>query len=583
MHSVLITLPVFFICIISSLTATAKSKIEIFSQTRKSVVQIKGFETPEMHNRSFFKRGSGYIVSEDGLIVTNHHMVEDNEGLIVYIRDRDKIDTLPAFVVTENEDLDIAILKVESDNLTPLKFENPENLKQGEEILVMGYPVASAKTDDMILTWGIISSTTQDSSIQTTATINPGNSGGPAINMEGKIVGTVFAKYVGLSVEASGFLRNNKYVLQEIEKAKEELNSEDQEFFDDENEKKAYFNLCKAQAIIFGIRNTDMLEDKIEIAQDAIHIGKKAVEADGSYYRAYYFLISYYLKKALYHCENYEKRLANNTISQITPLLNEAKTLTKDKDYLEFHDGLSVIVDGIWDEEEIDCSEWRDRVDVLEEFEEEQENRFDEFMDYIRYGERPDRLAKALIEQSGFGFGGGLPNNVGVPMEVSYTNFLLNSGGIPENIALPRTQIEIGAELYPKFNVHTRFVMISDESTILAGHIGGIEIGATASFFHVSFNVQGKDNIYLMPSIRAGFHFNKPTSYDYTDYTIKFEVIKYQDIDNDPYSDNNGVYDVTGVMFGFRQRVYEHFSFTAGLIVINPDRSMFNIGMNYRF
>ena len=137
--------------------------------------------------------GSGVIMSEDGYIITNNHVVEDAEQVMVQLSDGTQ---MPAEIIGTDEQTDLAVLKVEPDGtLTAAEFGNSDELQPGEYAYALGSPggVQFANT----ITGGRISAINRDVTIndrvmtliQTDASINPGNSGGALINKYGQVVG----------------------------------------------------------------------------------------------------------------------------------------------------------------------------------------------------------------------------------------------------------------------------------------------------------------------------------------------------------------------------------------------------------
>ncbi|MFO1352616.1 MAG: DegQ family serine endoprotease [Gammaproteobacteria bacterium] len=133
--------------------------------------------------------GSGFIISDDGYVLTNAHVVEDNDNIVVGLNDRTE---LPAKVVGSDPRTDIALLKVESRNLPTVKIGDPHQLKVGQWVLAIGSPFGF----DHTATQGIISGLGRNLPsgnyvpfIQTDAAVNPGNSGGPLFNLNGEVIG----------------------------------------------------------------------------------------------------------------------------------------------------------------------------------------------------------------------------------------------------------------------------------------------------------------------------------------------------------------------------------------------------------
>jgi serine protease Do len=133
--------------------------------------------------------GSGFIISADGYVITNYHVIRDADEIIVRFSDRRELE---AEVVGGDEHSDIALLKVETEGLPTLKQGNSDQLKVGEWVLAIGSPFGFEHS----ATAGIVSalgrSLPEESYvpfIQTDVAINPGNSGGPLFNLAGEVVG----------------------------------------------------------------------------------------------------------------------------------------------------------------------------------------------------------------------------------------------------------------------------------------------------------------------------------------------------------------------------------------------------------
>lgn len=133
--------------------------------------------------------GSGFIISRDGYILTNNHVVQDADEIIVRLNDRRELE---AKLIGADESTDLALLKVEAKDLPIVKLGNSDALEVGEWVVAIGSPFGF----DYSVTAGIVSakgrSLPNDNYvpfIQTDVAINPGNSGGPLFNLDGKVVG----------------------------------------------------------------------------------------------------------------------------------------------------------------------------------------------------------------------------------------------------------------------------------------------------------------------------------------------------------------------------------------------------------
>ncbi|EPP34712.1 peptidase Do family protein [Chlamydia ibidis] len=135
-------------------------------------------------------RGTGFIVSSDGYVVTNHHVVEDAGKIHVTLHDGKKY---TAKVIGLDPKTDLAVIKINADNLPYLSFGNSDKLKVGDWAIAIGNPFGLQAT----VTVGVISAKGRnqlhiadfEDFIQTDAAINPGNSGGPLLNIDGKVIG----------------------------------------------------------------------------------------------------------------------------------------------------------------------------------------------------------------------------------------------------------------------------------------------------------------------------------------------------------------------------------------------------------
>ena len=151
----------------------------------------RGGKRPMMKQKSL---GSGFIVSSDGYIVTNNHVVADADVIRVTLdQSNGKSEALPAKLIGADEETDLALLKIEPKKSLPfLSFGNSDELKVGEWLLAIGNPFGL----DHTVTAGILSAKNRnihagpfDNFLQTDASINPGNSGGPLLNMAGQVIG----------------------------------------------------------------------------------------------------------------------------------------------------------------------------------------------------------------------------------------------------------------------------------------------------------------------------------------------------------------------------------------------------------
>ena len=156
--------------------------------------------------------GSGFIISNDGHILTNHHVVEDATEIIVA---KSSGDEYPAEIIGSDPISDVALLKIKGDNHHAIVLGNSDDLIIGEWAIALGNPFGLFVTSKPTVTVGVISATDRDFSrqqgrvyedmIQTDASINHGNSGGPLCNANGEVIGMNTFIYTG-DTGSSGFV-----------------------------------------------------------------------------------------------------------------------------------------------------------------------------------------------------------------------------------------------------------------------------------------------------------------------------------------------------------------------------------------
>ena len=154
--------------------------------------------------------GTGFLISSDGYIVTNNHVVAGADTVLVNLQgSTGKEHSLKAQVIGTDEETDIALLKVKADAPLPfLNFGNSDKMEVGEWVLAIGNPFGLGHT----VTAGILSAKGRniqsgpfDNFLQTDASINPGNSGGALVNMKGEVIGINSAKLASTEVEGMGY------------------------------------------------------------------------------------------------------------------------------------------------------------------------------------------------------------------------------------------------------------------------------------------------------------------------------------------------------------------------------------------
>ena len=203
---------------------------QVYARNVHSVVLIESTIVSEVMGQTAtgVASGSGFIMSEDGYVVTNFHVVEGATSVNVVLYDGK---SLPAQLVGYDSTNDIALLKVEANGLSPVVLGSSDDLIVGDQVVAIGNPLGELTST---LTVGYVSAKERTVStdgtvmnmIQTDAAINSGNSGGPLFNMKGEVVGITTAKYSGsspsgASIEGIGFAIPMDDVLEELQELRD--------------------------------------------------------------------------------------------------------------------------------------------------------------------------------------------------------------------------------------------------------------------------------------------------------------------------------------------------------------------------
>ncbi len=197
---------------LADLKALEKAFVQLADTIRPSVVAIRTYQARDPHDadaRSVlrpFSQGSGFVISSDGHIATNRHVIEDADVISVILNTGLRYD---ATVVQSDPRSDLAVLSIDAEGLAAVRFGDQAKLKVNQWIFASGNPFGLANDDGRTsTTYGVISALGRqmthrlvgDSNteyygnmIETSATINPGSSGGPLFNLDGEVVGIVTA------------------------------------------------------------------------------------------------------------------------------------------------------------------------------------------------------------------------------------------------------------------------------------------------------------------------------------------------------------------------------------------------------
>lgn len=208
----------------SNVSTDGTSLSDVIAAVQDSVVQIT---TESVQTNGFFGNyvtsgaGSGVIITSNGYIATNYHVIEDATKITVTLTDESSYE---AEVVGKDADNDLAVLKIDATGLQPAVLGDSDSLSVGQTVIVIGNPLGTLGGS---VTSGIISALSRDVTVegnemtllQIDAAVNPGNSGGGLFDTSGNLIGIVNAKYEDTSVEGIGFaipINTAKNILEQL-------------------------------------------------------------------------------------------------------------------------------------------------------------------------------------------------------------------------------------------------------------------------------------------------------------------------------------------------------------------------------
>jgi len=184
---------------------------DVVASVKPSVVSINTeYVSYDIFNRPYAQQGagSGWIIDEDGLIVTNNHVVEGAQSVTVTLADGR---TFTAITIRTDRLSDLAVIKVNASNLPAAEVGSSSMLRVGDWVIAIGNSLGLgiSATKGIVSAQGISLAVSEgqtlDDLIQTDAAINPGNSGGPLVNMAGEVIGITSVKVAQVGVEGMGY------------------------------------------------------------------------------------------------------------------------------------------------------------------------------------------------------------------------------------------------------------------------------------------------------------------------------------------------------------------------------------------
>jgi serine protease Do len=198
---------------------------DVVALVKPSVVAINiKYTSYDVFNQAYEQQGagSGWIIDEDGLIVTNNHVVAGADSITVTLDDGRTFSVDTTTVATDAL-TDVAVFRIDTNNLPAVAVGNSENLRVGDWVVAIGNALGEgiSATDGIVSRKGV--SITDDTGltrynlIQTNAAINPGNSGGPLVDMAGEVIGITNAKISAVGVEGMGYAISSQEAMPIIE------------------------------------------------------------------------------------------------------------------------------------------------------------------------------------------------------------------------------------------------------------------------------------------------------------------------------------------------------------------------------
>lgn len=222
------SLPVMYQSSGTPVKANSGSKLNVSDIAKATMSSVVEIQTESSKTSTFMEQyvekgaGSGVVLTKDGYIITNHHVIDGASKVIVTTHDGKSYE---AKLIGSDKQSDLALLKIDEKDLTPAVLGDSSKLNVGDDAIAIGNPLGQGAT----LTTGVISALDRDITIdgetmtllQTNAAINPGNSGGGLFNSNGELIGIVNAKTSGSDIEGLGFaipINDAKTVIEEIMK-----------------------------------------------------------------------------------------------------------------------------------------------------------------------------------------------------------------------------------------------------------------------------------------------------------------------------------------------------------------------------
>jgi putative serine protease PepD len=206
--------------VVAAKTLPSVVNIDVYTSSQGGLYDDSGASSGDGGELEQYGLGSGVVISEDGYILTNHHVVEGGTEFLVRF---DEDNQYKATLINSDPTSDLAVLKVDATGLIPIAIGDSSDVQMGEWVMALGSPFGLEKSVSTGIVSGLFRSTTMESEsgvslyanmIQTDAAINPGNSGGALVNSQGELIG--INTLISSSTESSagvGFAIPSNYAL----------------------------------------------------------------------------------------------------------------------------------------------------------------------------------------------------------------------------------------------------------------------------------------------------------------------------------------------------------------------------------
>jgi hypothetical protein len=241
----------FILILIFSLPVYSQNNLEGFAtKFANSIVKIKyNYKSHFVFTPSYYE-SSGFSIGDGSLIVTVLGNKNNAEAISIFnISDSTYI---PAWVVARDTAQNLCILKTDKPVFKPIEFSNVQ-LKQAQDIVLIGWLSDYLKTNNYVITEGIVSSSAKDTLVQTSAPLNYGMEGGPALDLEGNLIGMVVSKSNSIDYEKTGFLLRKDFILNlvdSLESKTYKLDTNNTEY-QNHNDKLAYEKFALASTHLY--------------------------------------------------------------------------------------------------------------------------------------------------------------------------------------------------------------------------------------------------------------------------------------------------------------------------------------------